>query len=85
MNKVLIIDSSYSYQRMFQEAGWEIVMDIEEADLLQFTGGADVSPFLYGEQVHPQAHCDPRRDLVEAGYYAWGVRLGKKMAGICRG
>lgn len=83
--KVMIINGNYQYQRMFIDAGWDITMNIEEADLVQFTGGADVSPFLYGEFVHPQAHCDPRRDLVEAGYYAWGVRTGKKMAGICRG
>lgn len=83
--KVMIINGNYQYQRMFIDAGWDITMNIEEADLVQFTGGADVSPFLYGEFVHPQAHCDPRRDLVEAGYYAWAVRIGAKMAGICRG
>lgn len=83
--KVLIINGSQQYSDMFLNAGWELTTDIEEADLLQFTGGQDVSPFLYGQPVHPTTYSDPRRDLVESGYYSWGVRLGKKMAGICRG
>lgn len=83
--KVLIIDGNQQYHKMFLNAGWEITTNIEEADILQFTGGQDVSPFLYGQPVHPTTYCDPRRDLVESGYFQWGERLGKKMAGICRG
>lgn len=83
--KVLIIDGNNQYHKMFKEAGFETTLNIEEADLLQFTGGQDVSPFLYGQPTHHTTYSDPRRDLVECGYFAWGVRLGKKMAGICRG
>lgn len=83
--KVMIIDGNSQYRRMFEEAGWTITLNFQDADLIQFTGGADVSPFLYGEAIHPTTYNDPRRDLVESGYYAWGVRLKKKMAGICRG
>lgn len=85
MTKVLIIEGNGSYKRMFLERGYEVVMNIEEADLIQFTGGQDVSPFLYGQPVHKTTYSDPRRDLVESGYYAWALRLGKPMAGICRG
>lgn len=83
--KVLIIDGNTQYRSMFENAGWEITFDLNKADLVQFTGGADVSPFIYGEAQHPTTGNDPRRDLVEAGYYALCVRMGKPMAGICRG
>lgn len=83
--KVLIIDGNAQYRSMFENAGWEITFDLNKADLVQFTGGADVSPFIYGEAQHPTTGNDVRRDLVEAGYYALCVRMGKPMAGICRG
>ncbi|MNQ03995.1 putative glutamine amidotransferase [compost metagenome] len=85
MNKVFIIDSNNDYHNMFVNAGWEVVNDFFEADLIQFTGGSDVNPALYGEKEHPRTSCFPRRDLVEAGYYKHGLLTGKKMAGICRG
>lgn len=85
MPVVYIIDGNAQYRQMFEKMGWEITHDLNAADLVQFTGGADVSPFIYGEKNHPTTGNDPRRDLVEAGYYALCVRMGKKMAGICRG
>lgn len=69
--------------------GW--INDVEltdrprEADLFVFAGGADVSPFLYGENKHKTTACDPVRDLKEIYYYRLGKGLDKKMIGICRG
>lgn len=83
--KVMIIDGSAYYRDMFVSMGWELTTNIDQADLVQFTGGEDVSPFLYGHPVHPTTYSDPRRDLVESGYFAWAQRLGTPMAGICRG
>lgn len=83
--KVFIVDTSNMYERMFTARGWEITRDLLAADLVQFTGGADVSPYLYGEEKHPTTYNDPRRDLVEAGYYQVCLLLNKPMAGICRG
>lgn len=85
MPTVMILEGNSQYREMFEKAGWNITFDLNKADLVQFTGGADVSPFIYGEANHPTTGNDPRRDLVEAGYYALCVRMGKKMAGICRG
>lgn len=85
MPKVLIVGGGYDYAAMFDSMGWIIVNKFEEAHLIQFTGGQDVSPFLYGEERHPTTGNSPERDLKEAGSYAWAVRTGKKMAGICRG
>lgn len=83
--KVFIVETSNMYERMFTARGWEITRDLLAADLVQFTGGADVSPYLYGEEKHPTTYNDPRRDLVEAGYYQVCLLLNKPMAGICRG
>lgn len=85
MRKVFIIEGNDQYSQMFSDKGWDITNDFFKADLIQFTGGSDVSPQLYGQLPHPKNSYFIRRDLVEAGYYKWGERLGKKMAGICRG
>lgn len=83
--KVFIVESSHQYDEMFKSMGWQLVGSITDADLVQFTGGADVSPFLYGQPKHPTTYSDPRRDLVESGYYSWAQRRNIPMSGICRG
>ncbi len=82
--KVYIIQGNRRYSQMFRDRGWEVVDSPEEADLLQFTGGEDVSPFMYGEASHPTTHSRKMRDDYELHLYenALGV---KAMAGICRG
>lgn len=88
--KVFVVGGDGAIERMFTAYGWEVLRssvmsNLLEADLVQFTGGADVSPFLYGEKNHHTTYSDPHRDLVEAGYFAFAQRLDKPMAGICRG
>ena len=49
-------------------ASWcksEIVRNMEEANLVMFTGGADVSPYLYKKRAHPTIGSNPRRDFEE--------------------
>lgn len=85
-NKVYIVGSSFvlSFKRMFSAAGWEVVNTPEEADYLQFTGGADINPALYGEFEHPQTYFNTQRDEQEVAVYdAWKGR--KKLLGVCRG
>jgi hypothetical protein len=84
-NKVYIVGGDGAIQRMFERAGWEVVADALQADVFQFTGGSDVSPFLYGEKNHRTTGNDPRRDLIEMGYYQLAHMLGKPCIGICRG
>lgn len=87
MPKVHIINSSDEYVHMFGKMGWEVVgiKDFFNADLIQFTGGSDVTPMLYGESLRPKTYCSQRRDLEEAGYFAFAQRCSIPMAGICRG
>ena len=87
MRKVLIVGSTgyCAYGNMFREMGWEIAKDIEEADLVQFTGGHDVSPELYGCGRHPTTMNSIRRDELEQDIYRDALDRGIPMAGICRG
>lgn len=83
--KVYVLGMSPMYVAMFQrEQGYEIVDTIQKADAIQFTGGEDVTPKLYGEARHPFTYNNPARDSVEGDIFE--QVLGKKiMLGICRG
>ena len=64
------------------------VTDVKKADIIMFTGGADVSPSLYGEQKIPKTYNDPQRDAIEVSIYQ-RMRADKSrnraFIGICRG
>ncbi len=83
-NSVYIVGKDTLIYRMFVANNWKIVDDPDDAEFLQFTGGADVSPMLYGEPKHPSTYNNPQRDDQESDLF---FRYGdtKKMLGICRG
>lgn len=83
--KVYIAHSSHAYVEMFTQRGFEVVNSVEEADFVQFTGGADVSPGLYGEEPHPQTFSDWWRDSDDLTVYDKALDRKLPMAGICRG
>mgnify|MGYP000601293507 CR=1 FL=1 len=82
---VMIIGGNFSYNEMFLDRGFSLVYNIEEADLIQFTGGADVSPVLYEEERHPSTGSSDRRDKEEMHIYAEARKWNIPVAGICRG
>ena len=55
----------------------------EEADVILFTGGSDVNPTLYGENVGKHTSYDEDRDNACKALYE--RNRGKIMLGICRG
>ena len=85
MRKVWIESPSGAYEQLFKRAGWEMADSIATADLVQFTGGSDVNPELYGEALHPRSMVHKQRDVVEARLYKACLARGIPMAGICRG
>jgi anthranilate/para-aminobenzoate synthase component II len=85
MKNVYIEYSSASYRQLFLRAGWNVVSDIEKANLICFTGGADVSPYLYGEPPHNTTHNDAVRDRKEESVFRWALARKIPMVGICRG
>jgi putative glutamine amidotransferase len=59
---------------------------VESLDGLVLQGGADVSPFTYGEQaLRPEWQGDRIRDLYEIDLLQEFVSAGKPVLGICRG
>lgn len=91
MPSVMIVNSGghCAYARMFKLAGWEVLpfgyKELRKCDLVQFTGGEDVTPYFYGEDTHPRTHFNESRDFMEASFFTIAKMYGKKMAGICRG
>lgn len=82
--KSVILDHPDSLtEKMFKEHGWNIVDKMEDADLVCFVGGADVSPLLYNAMKHPKTFTDEKMDYrsVEM-YHTSGHR---PCVGICRG
>jgi len=85
--KIHIVGGNEAIKAMFAEENHEIVNDPKEAELLQFTGGADVSPILYGQPSHSTTFSDISRDEKELEIYAEAIKRKDPpiLAGICRG
>ncbi len=65
----------------------DIVDDMEEADIVLFTGGSDVDPSLYGCKEHPATYSHIERDIYEMSEYHRSLKLPnvKLRYGTCRG
>lgn len=60
---------------------------LKDADIVVFTGGTDISPTIYGEQIlHSKTQRpDTARDNLEVRLYNLGLAKRKTLVGICRG
>ena len=87
MNKkyVYIVRGHGRYSELFTLRNWHVTDKIEDADLVQFTGGEDVTPELYGHTRHATTGCNPQRDQREMLVFKKAQDMGIPMAGICRG
>jgi carbamoylphosphate synthase small subunit len=82
---VFIADGGLEYYNLFKSLGHQIVDDFMSADLFVFTGGADVTPSLYGDKQHQYTGNDPERDRIEEKLFTWAENHHTPMVGICRG
>lgn len=94
--RILIVndgqDAGSSYSPLFKNFGSvthdknSFTLNPSQFRLVQFTGGSDITPELYGD-TSPKGVCasDPERDEEEFKIYKLAVQNGIKMAGICRG
>jgi putative glutamine amidotransferase len=58
----------------------------ELVDGLVLTGGEDVTPERYGEEVaHPNVECVPERDALEFALLEWALKDDLPVLAICRG
>jgi gamma-glutamyl-gamma-aminobutyrate hydrolase PuuD len=86
VKKVYIVGYDSGVRRMFRDQldGFSLVEDYEEADIVVFTGGEDVTPQVYGDKKHPTTGCNFDRDLEEASVFNT-VSDRQLKVGICRG
>jgi anthranilate/para-aminobenzoate synthase component II len=85
MKKVYIEYGSQSYASLFAGMGFGIVHAPEAADFVCFTGGSDVTPYLYGDQKHRTTHNSFDRDERERKLFDYLLEKKVPMVGICRG
>ena len=84
MPSVFVEGNDYSIVNMFQANDWFVTKNLEEADLVCFQGGADVSPELYGEP-NTGSYNQWDIDFLSIVLYNNAKRLGIPRVGICRG
>ena len=77
------------YPQLFKEEVKNVIspMQMQDADLLVLWGGDDISPTLYGEQVH-RAHATSqlsKRDKCEVNLVLYAKKVGMPILAICRG
>lgn len=85
MNKVYIENSSMSYEYLFSRLGYSVTRDVSKADFICFTGGEDVSPYIYEDATHPSTYANAFRDQKEARLFKEIREQRKPAVGICRG
>lgn len=61
------------------------LVDSSELQGLVISGGDDIHPELYGEQVDPNLYYDTARDKLEISYIEYAFAHHIPMLGICRG
>lgn len=82
--KVIVVGSDHLIEGMFTQRGWAVVsQDHVNPHLVVFTGGHDVSPFLYGEKRLECSNVSEPRDEREGNIFNTYAKYPK--VGICRG
>lgn len=80
--KIYVVGPSWNYANWVKDC--ELVRNIEDAQIVFFTGGADVSPSLYGCVKHPTVWDNPERDIWEKEIFQ-KMRPDQLAFGTCRG
>ncbi len=74
-----------SVDSMFSKYGAIKASNAENANLIVYLGGSDVSPSLYMENDHISTYADSNLDSEEIEVYNKAIEKGKAQVGICRG
>lgn len=86
ISKIFVVGGSIGYANWIEACGVKVVSSPSEADCFLFTGGVDVDPALYGEEIgkftqRPSTH----RDDMEVKAFHYAKANNKPMIGVCRG
>lgn len=84
MKKIYVVGNEKHYADFIDNR--VLTDNIEEADIVIFTGGEDVSPSMYKCSKHPTTYSNLKRDKKEKQVFNKCVNLNTKLIiGICRG
>lgn len=83
MLKVYSEDKDMAILEMFLKHGYTVHSSPQDADIIVFGGGSDVTPDLYGDEHHPTTYNDILRD--EWCCDLWIGYPNAVRVGICRG
>ena len=81
--KVYVVGGANNYVNFIENA--ELVDKLEDAQLVVFTGGEDVTPSLYGCKKHPETYNNPERDKKEQTIFKKINPKTQVVYGCCRG
>lgn len=84
-SKVFVVGGDLSVKEMFRKEGFVNVLNVHDADVVCFTGGADVSPDLYNHPKHQATYSYSARDETEMRIFLMCMEKDTPMVGICRG
>lgn len=80
--KIYVVGSQLHYANFIIEH--DLVDNIEDADIVVFTGGEDVHPSLYKCKPHPTTYANLQRDIAEMTEFN-KIKPNQLVIGICRG
>jgi gamma-glutamyl-gamma-aminobutyrate hydrolase PuuD len=82
---VYVVGGGYEYIRLMFQLGCDGAKGLDDADVVLFTGGEDVTPDLYGEVPLAKTNYNRERDNLEQVIFQAARDRGLPMVGICRG
>lgn len=80
--KIFVVGGANWYANWISDS--VLTNDINEADIVLFTGGEDVDPVIYGKEKHHTTYSNIARDEEEADIFN-EIREDQLALGICRG
>jgi len=80
--KVFVVGGAINYANWIKDV--EIVGNLNQAQIVLFTGGEDVDPSFYGCEKHERTWSNPVRDKEEIEIFN-RVRDNQLVIGVCRG
>lgn len=83
--KVYVVNGGFEYIKLMYNLGYDGARNLDEADVVLFTGGEDVNPEMYGEPCLAKTNFNRARDEREHVIFKGALDRELPMIGICRG
>lgn len=85
--KVFVTNGAFYSQivSLMAASGMERSATVKDADIVVFSGGADINPALYGQRPLRETSWSVDRDDAEVAVYLEATERNKILFGICRG